>query len=148
MKSTEAMQSAMKGVTKAMIRMNKQLKLPKIRKIMMEFMKQNELIEMKQEMTEEHLDMALEGEDDDVEEDRIINQVLDDIGIQFTDAVPMAPDSVPDSGTKVSATADARPAAVPVGAPGGAGPSGGGGGGGDDDASVEDLQARLNNLKK
>ena len=31
MKSTEAMNSAMKGVTKAMVRMNKQIKLPKVR---------------------------------------------------------------------------------------------------------------------
>jgi len=30
MKSTEAMNSAMKGVTKAMVRMNKQIKLPKV----------------------------------------------------------------------------------------------------------------------
>eukprot|EP00939_MAST-03C_sp_MAST-3C-sp1_P004099 g4099.t1 len=144
MKSTEAMQSAMKGVTKAMVRMNKQLKMPKMRKIMMEFMKQNEMMDMKQEMTEEHLDMALEGEDDDVEEERIIGQVLDEIGIQFDSTVPMAPDKVPDSGDKVGAKSDERPAALPVGA-GGVMPSGGGGG---DDADVDDLQARLNNLKK
>ena len=30
MKSTEAMNSAMKGVTQAMVRMNKQIKLPKV----------------------------------------------------------------------------------------------------------------------
>ena len=37
MKSTEAMNSAMKGVTKAMVRMNKQIKLPKVRLVFTTF---------------------------------------------------------------------------------------------------------------
>ena len=41
---------AMKDVTKAMQKMNKQLKLPEIQKIMMEFEKQTEIMDMKEEM--------------------------------------------------------------------------------------------------
>lgn len=139
MKSTEAMNSAMKGVTKAMIRMNKQLKLPKMRKIMQEFMKQNEMMEMKQEMTEENLDMALEGEEDDEEEERIVGQVLDEIGVQFGETVPSAPDKAPE--VKIGTTATATPSQPQ---PVAVGETGGGG----DDADVDDLQARLNNLRK
>ena len=40
----------MKDVTKAMQRMNKQMKLPEIQKIMMEFEKQTEMMDMKEEM--------------------------------------------------------------------------------------------------
>ena len=40
----------MKGVTKAMMRMNNQMKLPEIQKIMMEFEKQTEMMDMKEEM--------------------------------------------------------------------------------------------------
>ena len=40
----------MKDVTKAMQKMNKQMKLPEIQKIMMEFEKQTELMDMKEEM--------------------------------------------------------------------------------------------------
>merc|ERR1711994_266441 len=44
LKSQNSMAEAMKGVTKAMQTMNKQMKLPEIQKIMMEFEKQTERI--------------------------------------------------------------------------------------------------------
>ena len=44
------MSQAMKGVTKAMTSMNRQMKLPEIQKIMMEFEKQSEIMDMKEEM--------------------------------------------------------------------------------------------------
>ena len=50
LKSQNAMAQAMKGVTKAMGNMNKQMKLPEIQKIMMEFEKQSEIMDMKEEM--------------------------------------------------------------------------------------------------
>ncbi len=50
LKSQNAMAQAMKGVTKAMQNMNKQMKLPEIQKIMMEFEKQSEIMDMKEEM--------------------------------------------------------------------------------------------------
>lgn len=49
-KSQHAMSQAMKGVTKAMGNMNKQMKLPEIQKIMAEFEKQSEIMDMKEEM--------------------------------------------------------------------------------------------------
>ena len=53
LKSQNAMAQAMKGVTKAMGNMNKQMKLPEIQKIMMEFEKQSEIMDMKGEMMED-----------------------------------------------------------------------------------------------
>ena len=50
LKSTQAMGEAMKGVTKAMGKMNKQMKLPTLQKIMREFEKQNEKMEMVSEV--------------------------------------------------------------------------------------------------
>merc|ERR1712131_111918 len=49
-KSQHAMAEAMKGVTKAMGRMNKNMKLPQIQKIMQEFEKQSAMMDMKEEM--------------------------------------------------------------------------------------------------
>jgi len=49
-KSQHAMAEAMKGVTKAMGRMNKNMKLPQIQKIMQEFEKQSAMTDMKEEM--------------------------------------------------------------------------------------------------
>merc|ERR1719352_1140691 len=56
LKSQNSMAQAMKGVTKAMMMMNKQMKLPEIQKIMQEFEKQS---------------------------DAIVTQVLDELGLQL-----------------------------------------------------------------
>lgn len=50
LKSQNAMGQAMKGVTRAMQSMNKQMKLPQIQQIMQEFEKQSEIMDMKEEM--------------------------------------------------------------------------------------------------
>ncbi len=90
LKSNHAMAQAMKGVTKAMATMNKkvsklrcsaslifasvfslwaflQMNLPEIQRIMMEFEKQSEMMNMKEEMMDDAIDMAM-GDDDDEEE--------------------------------------------------------------------------------
>eukprot|EP00951_Prasinocladus_malaysianus_P000937 scaffold6520_cov44-Prasinocladus_malaysianus.AAC.1 len=50
LKSTQAMGDAMRGATKAMGAMNKQMNLPRLQAIMREFEKQNERQEMTSEM--------------------------------------------------------------------------------------------------
>ena len=88
LKSNHAMAQAMKGVTKAMATMNKKVKnvylrfeyllffksvsiwkmnLPEIQKIMMEFEKQSEMMDMKEEMMDEAIDMAMGDDTDEIE---------------------------------------------------------------------------------
>lgn len=67
LKSNHAMAQAMKGVTKAMATMNKKMNLPEIQKIMMEFEKQSEIMDMKEEMMDDAIDSALGDDDDEVE---------------------------------------------------------------------------------
>merc|ERR1740131_881546 len=87
LKSQNSMAQAMKGVTKAMMSMNKQMKLPEIQKIMQEFEKQSEIMDMKEEMMSDVIDDTLEGEDDEEESDAIVTQVLDELGLQLTDQI-------------------------------------------------------------
>jgi len=91
MKSNQAMADAMKGVTKAMSRMNKQLNLPQLQRIMMEFEKQNEQMEMKEEMVSDSIDDAFDDEADDEESDEIINKVMDEIGIDLSGQLASPP---------------------------------------------------------
>jgi charged multivesicular body protein 2A len=70
LRSQNAMAEAMKGVTKAMQNMNRQLKLPQIQKILQEFEKQSEIMDMKEEMMNDAMDDAL-GEDED-EDERLV----------------------------------------------------------------------------
>uniref|UniRef100_A0A8U7P8G7 Charged multivesicular body protein 2A n=2 Tax=Passeriformes TaxID=9126 RepID=A0A8U7P8G7_CORMO len=67
LKSNSAMASAMRGVTRAMATMNRQLKLPQIQRILLEFQKQSELMDMKEELMNDAIDDALGDEDDEDE---------------------------------------------------------------------------------
>ena len=67
LKSTDGMAQAMKGVTKSLQQMNKQLNLPQIQKIMHDFERESEIMDMKEEMMTDAIDDAI-GEDGEEEE--------------------------------------------------------------------------------
>ncbi|KAL9957702.1 hypothetical protein ACROYT_G034633 [Oculina patagonica] len=123
LRSNNAMAQAMKGVAKAMSNMNKQLKLPQIQKIMMEFEKQSEIMDMKEEMMNDAIDDVIGDEEDDEESEQVVQQVFDELGLTLTDELTGLPTTAGAVGTKEApkqAVADA-------------------------DA---DLQARLENLRR
>ncbi|CAL8382231.1 unnamed protein product [Gadus morhua 'NCC'] len=91
LKSNNSMAMAMKGVTKAMATMNRQLKLPQIQKIMMDFERQSEIMEMKEEMMNDAIDDAMGDEDDEDESDAIVSQVLDELGLNLSDELSSLP---------------------------------------------------------
>ncbi|KAK6466614.1 charged multivesicular body protein 2a [Huso huso] len=127
LKSNNSMAQAMKGVTKAMGTMNRQLKLPQIQKIMMEFEKQSEIMDMKEEMMNDAIDDAMGDEDDEEESDAVVSQVLDELGLNLTDELS----NLPSTGGKLSVTAGKKAEPTPTLA--------------DADA---DLEERLNNLRR
>merc|ERR1712076_326384 len=124
MKSQATMATAMKGVTKAMGRMNKQMNLPQIQKIMMEFEKQSEMMEMKGEMMDDAIDDALDDGETEEETDKIVGQILGELGIELAGQLSQ----IPETGNSVPAIV--QPAATQPTI-------------GDDD-----IEARLNNLKR
>mmetsp|Transcript_70083 Transcript_70083/g.146134 ORF Transcript_70083/g.146134 Transcript_70083/m.146134 type:complete len:218 (+) Transcript_70083:50-703(+) len=124
-KSHDAMATAMKGVTKALGSMNKKINLPGLNKIMAEFMRENEKADMTSEMIGDTLDDAMEEEGSAEQEDLIVGQVLDELGINMDIDTPVAP-----VGTNV-ASAQAADAKAEEQA----------------DPAISDLEARLQNLK-
>lgn len=82
-KSTNAMADALKNVTHSMVRMNKVLNVPGLQKILQEFMRENERMEMTEEMMGDAVDMALGDEEDAIESDAVVNQVLSEIGVEI-----------------------------------------------------------------
>lgn len=94
-KSNEAMASAMKGVTKALKVMNKQIQLPELQKLMAEFERENERADITQEAIGDTLDDAFAEDTTAEEEDKIVKQVLDELGVGMGDAVPEAPETAP-----------------------------------------------------
>lgn len=152
LKSQNTMAQAMNGVTKAMANMNRQLNLPQIQKILHEFEKQSEIMDMKEEMINETMDDAMEDEGDEEESDAIVSQVLDELGLQLGDqlsGLPAVKSNLLDfqsvkqiffinfsilsrffqaSGSLSIAAGSKQPRAAAVGAAGGGGGIGGGGG--------------------
>ncbi|KAI1720123.1 snf7 domain-containing protein [Ditylenchus destructor] len=130
LKSQDAMAQAMKGVTTAMKRMNQQLNLPQIQKIMSEFEKQSEIMDMKEEMMDDAVNDAIGEGDEETESEQIVQQVLDELGIEMggqLNNIPVADSSI---GTSKEQQKQPQAAAAALS---------------DVDA---DLQARLENLRR
>ena len=141
MQSSVAMANCMKGVAKTMGKMNKKMDLPQLQKVVMDFERQNEMMEFRDEMMGDAMDAALGGEDDDDEEEAVLGAILQEVGFQQSQAMGDAPST---SASSAAASAAASAAPVPAAA-GGGGPPGGDAGGDDLDA---ELQKRLDNLRR
>ncbi|CAN4096492.1 unnamed protein product [Withania somnifera] len=130
LKSTQAMGEAMKGVTKAMGQMNRQMNLPALQRIMQEFEMQNEKMEMVSEVMGDAIDDALEGDEEEEETEELVSQVLDEIGININNELVNAPSSAVSAPAAKSKVAQAEATD-------------------NDDGGIDsDLQARLDNLRK
>src|SRR5215217_8183625 len=86
------MMQAMKGATMALGSMNKTMNLPSLQRIAMEFERENDIMEQRQEMMDDAIDDAM---DVGVEEegDDVVEQVLEEIGVDLNQAVSCAASS-------------------------------------------------------
>lgn len=125
MQSQQSMSKAMGGITMSMRTMNRQMNLPALQKMMVEFEKQSAMSEMKQEMVEDILDDVLGAEEEEDAADEMVNSVFDEIGISFAGDLASTP-----SGGISRAAANTNNEKVAIA---------------EDDA---DLQTRLDNLRK
>lgn len=73
----------------AMGAMNRGLNLPQIQRIMLEFEKESATMDMKEEMMSDAVDDVMDDELEDEEEegDKILKQVLDEIGVDLSQQV-------------------------------------------------------------
>lgn len=95
-----------------MKQLNAQLELPALQETMVEFARQSEMLEMKQEMIDDAVDNVVDSEGIEDESDEVINQVLDELGVamasQLADAPRAGPQTVKQS-TIVSLSDEAQP---------------------------------------
>jgi len=76
----------MKGATALLGSMNRQMNLPALQRIAMEFEKENDIMDQRQEMMDDAID-DVTGLEDEEEGEEVVNQVLDEIGIDLGQAV-------------------------------------------------------------
>lgn len=100
-----AMGKAMAGVTRSLQTMNRQMNTPAMQKMMMEFEKQSEMMDFKQEMMDDVMNDVLAGEDEEERTEEMVNQVLDEIGISASTQMT----SAPIGGPAAMRSADASP---------------------------------------
>ena len=90
-RSNEQMMQSMKGATMLLGSMNRQMNLPALQRITMEFERENEIMDERQEMMDDAIDEATGMEDDEAEGEDIVREVLDEIGVDLTQAVRAHP---------------------------------------------------------
>lgn len=76
---------SMKGATGILGSMNRSMNLPALQRIAMEFEKENDIMDQRQEMMDDAIDDATM--EDEGAEDEVVEQVLEEIGIDLRQAV-------------------------------------------------------------
>ncbi|RWS01496.1 vacuolar assembly/sorting protein DID4-like protein [Dinothrombium tinctorium] len=82
---------AMASTTKTMKNVNQQINTGQIMKSMQDFERENAKMDMKDELIDDTLSSVLDHSDDEQEQDAVVNQVLDEIGIEMIGKVANAP---------------------------------------------------------
>lgn len=134
-RSSDQMTRSMRDATVLLAGMNRSMNLPQLQHISMEFEKQSDLMDQRQEFMDDAVDNVMGDEvDEDEEADEIVNKVLDEIGVDLNTQMQKAPQN------SIATDAQAEPqqrVAEPVG------------GAPDNHANPDDeLQARLDSLKR
>jgi len=111
LRSNQQMADAMRGATRAMASMNRGMNLPAIQRIMTEFEKESAMMDMKEEMMSDAVDdvMAEEEEEEEVEGDKLLKEVLEEIGVSLAHQLTETPSGI------ASATPLATKQAIAVG---------------------------------
>ena len=84
------MMQSMKGATQLLGSMNRQMNLPALQRIAMEFEKENDIMDQRQEMMDDAID-DVTGLEDEEEGEEVVNQVLDEIGVDLKQTVSWWP---------------------------------------------------------
>lgn len=133
---------SMKGATQLLGSMNRQMNLPALQRIAMEFERENDIMDQRQEMMDDAID-DVTGLEDEEEGEEVVNQVLDEIGVDLGQSVSSNKTHVPVCLLTMSQLGETPSGIQKQAAPEGRVAQAIGGDTGDDD-----LQARLDSLRR
>ena len=85
-RSNEQMMQSMKGATTLLGSMNRSMNLPALQRIAMEFEKENDMMDQRQEMMDDAID-DVTGLEDEAEGEEVVKEILDEIGVDLGQAV-------------------------------------------------------------
>ncbi|KAG8927662.1 ESCRT-III subunit protein did4 [Tulasnella sp. 418] len=147
LRSNQQMADAMRGATRAMASMNRGLNLPQIQRIMNDFERESATMDMKEEMMSDAVDDVMQDEEEDEEEesDKILSQVLDEIGVGLSQQLGETPSGITSNNPLANKK---QPVAVGELDSGGHSLPASTSRGGGQTSEEDELQARLDNLRK
>lgn len=126
-RSSDQMAMSMRDATRLLGTMNRSMNLPQLQKIAMDFERENDMMDQRQEMMDDAIDDAMGDElEEDEEADEIVSKVLDEIGVDLNTKMQETPQGLVAQEKETARVAQAI--------------------GGED--ADDDLQARLNSLKR
>lgn len=82
---------AMAGVTRSLQSMNSQMNMPAMQKMMMEYEKQSELMEFKQDMMDDAMDDIFQAEGEEEKTEEMVGAILDEVGITLASGMGAVP---------------------------------------------------------
>lgn len=85
-RTNEQMMQAMKGATGVLGNMNRSMNLPALQRIAMEFERENDIMDQRQEMMDDAID-DVTGLEDEAEGEEVVEQVLEEIGVDLKNSV-------------------------------------------------------------
>ncbi|CAL9729319.1 DOA4-independent degradation protein 4 [Monosporozyma unispora] len=138
-KSNDAMVRSMTDAARILNHMNQGVQLPNLQRIVMDFEKQSDIMDQKQEIIDETMEDSMGVDEDELNEDEqaneIINKIVDEIGVDLS--TKMNNSAVPQGQINVSNSQELNsPQKEGVAL------------GGDGDNADDLLQQRLNSLKR
>lgn len=94
-RGNQQMTESMQGASKLLGSMNRQMHLPALSKIAMDFERETDIMDQRQEMMDDALEDGMAGEEDaDEESDEIVAKVLDEVGIDLNQKLSTAPSGI------------------------------------------------------
>ncbi|SCV01384.1 LAME_0G15874g1_1 [Lachancea meyersii CBS 8951] len=135
-RSSDQMATSMREATGLLASMNRSMNLPQLQRISAEFEKQSDLMDQRQEFMDEAVDDVMGDElEEDEEVDEIVNKVLDEIGVDLNTKFQNTPQEALKQGDVHSHERVAESLTT-------------GSGGTGLQCADDELQARLNSLKR
>lgn len=135
-RSSDQMSRSMREATVLLGGMNRSMNIPQLQRIAMEFEKQSDLMDQRQEFMDESIDNVMGDElEDDEEAEEIVNKVLDEIGVDLNAQLQSTPQNLVSDGQLQESR---ERVAQPLGASGEVTSSN----------PDDELQARLDSLKR
>ncbi|RKF55690.1 DOA4-independent degradation protein 4 [Golovinomyces cichoracearum] len=128
-RTNEQMMQAMKGATGILGNMNRSMNLPALQRIAMEFERENDVMDQRQEMMDDAID-DVTGLEDEIDGEEIVEQVLEEIGVDLKNSMGDTPQALHIKTVPENRIAQAV------------------GGGSGVDPVDDDLQARLDGLRR